>query len=224
FTTSLARSTSPDVRNCFVILFSGDVSAADLTSIANKNMNRTIMGPQMYLPKSLLDFMIAPLVNSNRQSGLRMTLATPSKAYGGRSLQGRIPRRVDPVGGLRGLGTANAVFLVVGRRRLHRVAGVEPRPAPAVSPERVAGMAVRAVPHHHEPALQLVGVAHGARRHRGGRGRVDLLHQHRPVGEVPVLVERGDRARVRVDVVDLLRPGPRLGGHRPGAPELRRPS
>jgi 5-formyltetrahydrofolate cyclo-ligase len=54
------------VRNCFVIFFSVDVSAAELTSIAKKNVNRTIMGPQMDLPKSLLDFMIAPLVGVTR--------------------------------------------------------------------------------------------------------------------------------------------------------------
>src|SRR5262250_1868205 len=66
FTTSLARSTWPDVRNSFVILFSVDVSAAELTSIAKKDVNRTIMGTQMDLPKSLLDFMIAPLVGVTR--------------------------------------------------------------------------------------------------------------------------------------------------------------
>jgi hypothetical protein len=49
------------VRNSFVILFSVDVSAAEVTSIAKTNVNRTIIGPQMDLPKSLLDFMIAPL-------------------------------------------------------------------------------------------------------------------------------------------------------------------
>jgi hypothetical protein len=49
-----------------VILFLVDVSAAEFTSIATKHVNRTIMGPQMDLPKTLLDFMIAPLVGITR--------------------------------------------------------------------------------------------------------------------------------------------------------------
>jgi hypothetical protein len=49
-----------------VILFSVDVSAAELTSIAKEKVNRTNMGPQIDLPKSLLDFMIAPLVGVTR--------------------------------------------------------------------------------------------------------------------------------------------------------------
>ena len=59
-TTSLARSTWPDVRNSFVILFSVDVSAAELAFIRRKDNESAITGPQTDFPRSLLDFIIAP--------------------------------------------------------------------------------------------------------------------------------------------------------------------
>jgi len=37
-----------------------DVSAAELASIRRKDTERAITGPQTYLPRSFLDFMIAP--------------------------------------------------------------------------------------------------------------------------------------------------------------------
>jgi hypothetical protein len=43
-----------------VILFSVDVSAAELASIRRKDTESAITDPQMYLPRSLLDFIIAP--------------------------------------------------------------------------------------------------------------------------------------------------------------------
>jgi hypothetical protein len=49
-----------------VILFSVDVSAAELTSIKKKGANRTARDPQMDLLKSLPDFMIAPLAGVTR--------------------------------------------------------------------------------------------------------------------------------------------------------------
>ena len=49
--------------------------------------------------------------------------------------------------------TAQAIHFEVCRRRLRRIASVEPGPAPAVTPKLVAGMGIFAVPHHYKPTL-----------------------------------------------------------------------
>jgi hypothetical protein len=60
------------VRNSFVILFSVDVSTAELAPIRRKATERAMTGPQTYLAKSLLDFIIAPFrPSSDKRSDSR---------------------------------------------------------------------------------------------------------------------------------------------------------
>jgi hypothetical protein len=66
-------------------------------------------------------------------------------------------------------------------------------------------MSVFAIPHHYEPALQRLGTAHRVRRHRSSRSLKHLFHQYRTVREVPVFAISGDRARRRINDVELLR-------------------
>src|SRR5215475_4042541 len=78
-----------------------------------------------------------------------------------------IPGCVDPVRRLGGNVTTEAVLFVIGRRGFQGGPRIEPRPAPAFSPQRVTRVAVPAVLHHHEPAFQGLSVTDGPRRHRG---------------------------------------------------------
>ena len=99
--------------------------------------------------------------------------------------------------------TGETVLLVVGRRRFRGISRIEPRPPPTISPQHVAGVAVLAVLHHHEPALQGPSVTDRPRRHRSRRGLVDLFDQYRSIREVAAGAERSDRARCRIDIVKL---------------------
>src|SRR5436309_4596478 len=89
--------------------------------------------------------------------------------------------------------TGLTIHLVIFRSRFQWISLIEPRPAPAVTPQFIAGMVVLAVPHHYKPALQFAGMAHPACGHFAGCFFKYFLHQHRAVGEMPVLLIRGDR-------------------------------
>jgi hypothetical protein len=103
------------------------------------------------------------------------------------------------------------------RSNSSRIGGIEPRPAPTVAPQRVLRMAVLAFSHHDKPALQRLGMADRACRHRFGNRPKHLFHQHGAIREMPLLAIRGNRAGRRVDDVGLLRTLTLVSRHRPVA-------
>src|SRR5947207_13049834 len=101
--------------------------------------------------------------------------------------QDGISVHVNPIGGLGGHVAPLAIGVVVGRGGLERLVRVEPRPSPAVAPQRVAGVRSLAVFHHDEPALEFVRMAYCAGGQLVRRGPEDLFHQDGAVREVPRL-------------------------------------
>ena len=66
-------------------------------------------------------------------------------------------------------------------------------------------MAILAVFHHYKPPLQCLGMANGACRHLAGRRLKDLFHEHGTIREPSILAIGSDRARRRVNDMDLFR-------------------
>src|SRR5262249_45379318 len=97
---------------------------------------------------------------------------------------------------------------------------VEPRPAPTVTPEFVAGVTVFAVFHHDEPSLQALGMADRSCRLFFGCGLKHLLHEYRTVRKTSVLAIGGNCARRRIDNMEFLRTPALIGCHRPAAQRL----
>src|SRR4029077_314116 len=114
-----------------------------------------------------------------------------------------IPAHVDPFGGLCRYMTAAAISLVIGRRSLRRIPGIEPGPSPTFTPEPVAGMPPRGVPDHDEPPLQDVRVAYRSGGHgRGGRLE-HLFDEDRAVREMSCGFIGRRRARRCVDDMNV---------------------
>src|SRR5262249_57306377 len=66
---------------------------------------------------------------------------------------------VKPIGSSRRHMTGLTIRLVISRRCLLRAVSIEPRPAPAVAPQLISGMATPAVLHHDETTLHSLPTA-----------------------------------------------------------------
>src|SRR5262249_11420799 len=111
---------------------------------------------------------------------------------------------VNPIGNARPPLTGFTNRLVISRRCVFRAVSIQARPAPAVAPQLIAGMATLAVLHHDEPALQSLGMADSACRHLSCRCLKHLLYEHRAVGETSVRAIGGDGPGRCIDDVELL--------------------
>src|SRR5262245_38718880 len=120
------------------------------------------------------------------------------------SPQRRVSIDVNPIGSSRRHMTGLTIRLVISRRCLCTAVSIEPRPAPAVAPQLIAGMATLAVLHHDEPALQSLGMADSACRHLSCRCLKHLLYEHRAVGETSDRAIGGDGPGRCIDDVELL--------------------
>src|SRR6516165_8448957 len=109
-------------------------------------------------------------------------------------------------GATAGAGRGSMLTARQRQRRLitRRAVSIEPRPAPAVAPQLIAGMATLAVLHHDEPALQSLGMADSACRHLSCRCLKHLLYEHGAVGETSVRAIGGDGPGRCIDDVELL--------------------
>src|SRR5262249_52535654 len=134
--------------------------------------------------------------------------------------QRRISVNVDPIRGSRRNVTPQTINLVICRCGLGRIAGIEPRPAPTVAPQRIARMAAIFSLHHDEPAFQAFGMADRARRLFSGCRLKHLLYEYRAVGKAPVLLIGGDGAGRDIDDVELLRSRALVGRYRPATQKL----
>src|SRR5690348_16182189 len=113
--------------------------------------------------------------------------------------------------------TGLAVRLEARRGGLLRLARVEPRPAPAVRPQWIAGMVVLVIPHHHEPALEFADTADRSGCHRGRLRCENFLDERRAVGKFSGLPISRNRSRRSVDFVDLFRSRSLIGSDCPGS-------
>src|SRR6201993_64871 len=187
--------------------------AAELASIRRRDTERAITSPQTYLPRSLLDFMTAP---GGTRIDNRPELLEISHLF----FQSRIAGDIDPVRRLGWDVATQAISTKVLRGSLDRVGGIEPGPAPAFAPQPVAGMAVLAVLHHHEPAFQFLRMAHSACGHRGGGRFKHLFHEHGAIRETPIFAICSDGVRQGINDMDLLRTLTLIGRHRPTPQKL----
>src|SRR6185437_4333366 len=91
--------------------------------------------------------------------------------------QRRIALGVNPVGRLRRRMAAQAIRFVIDGCRFGGIAGVEPRPAPSVSPQLALGMALVCVANHDEPAFKRLCMADRTGGHWCRVSPIDLFHQ-----------------------------------------------
>src|SRR4029077_12558024 len=97
---------------------------------------------------------------------------------------------------------------------------IEPRPPPAITPQRVAGIPAIAILHHDEPALQSFGMTDRACRHFSSCCLIHLFYENGAIRKTSVAAIGRNGPGGCVHDMELLRTPTLVGCHRPASQRL----